>query len=140
MSARSDAMLPVYLGTYRRPGHYVWTSDGRKGHSHDDQKPFLTLDDGKWCGGRTEGAARVTHLADAFTVLGFANRTDDKRGGSHAVFCLRGRLDYAEAVEAARAAFPWVWEHFAFEVFHVDTVEPPAPAPVSSNPASEEGR
>lgn len=99
-----------YFGTYRQPGHYWWNADGRKHRA----KVNLRID-GVYNPSEREGDAKLVHLK-AWTILAFANRTDDSRAGSNAAFCFRGNLTFDEAVEKARQTFPWVVEHFAFDI------------------------
>lgn len=67
---------------------------------------------------QTEGEAVlwVRMVPDPWTVLTFWDRSVDTRFGCCASFLLKGALDFATALETARAAFPQVFARFSFEI------------------------
>lgn len=99
-----------YFGTHLDAGHYWFNTRGDK---HRASGPMRI--DGVYNPSEREGDARLVHLT-GWTILAFANRTDDSRPGSNAAFCLRGRLTFDEAVERAHAWFPWITRRFKFEI------------------------
>jgi hypothetical protein len=101
-----------YCGCWQQLGFYVFKPGMEK-------MPFRWasgLDSRRWQPrGASEGEAKVTHLS-GWTILSFLDFSVDRRPGSHSTFALRGQHDYEHAISLARAAFPRVFERFAFEV------------------------
>lgn len=109
-----------YFGCHDRPGHYLWTERGNGADRiADSVLPFryTILDGGLLPHDREqiEGDATIVHWPN-WTVISFWDRSVDKRGGCSSAFAIPGRLTFDEAVEVAKAKFPWVWERFNFEV------------------------
>lgn len=104
---------PRYYGCIGRPGHYVWNPAGMGADDCD----WLRYLDGKLPpeGPEIEGVARL-HYFNGCTLLAFWDRSVDQRGGCSSTFLLLGKLKFDEAVAAAKAAFPHVWQRFTFEV------------------------
>jgi len=67
-----------------------------------------------------EGVARVTHVTCTFgktwTVLGFWDRSVDKRYNSWSMFIATGTHDFDTMVQLAKRDFPHIWERYTFEV------------------------
>lgn len=111
-----------YFGTYSRPGHWLWSTSGRKvgstgyGESFrwDVELPWRRID-GTLNPSQVQGECAVHHRA-GWTALAFINRTDDSRPGSNSVFFFEGDLTFAEAVQAAHRRFPWVMRNIKFEL------------------------
>lgn len=53
---------------------------------------------------------------DGWTLLSFADRTVDHRGGSHSSFVFEAELTAADALALAREQFPWVFDRIRFEI------------------------
>lgn len=65
---------------------------------------------------QVEGAAKLVDIGE-WTAVAFWDRSGDDRYGSNALFILRGNgKTFEEVVQAARTAFPEVWERFTFRV------------------------
>jgi len=112
---------PYYHGCYREKGHYpfdtslflkakgpgpdwLWHNDGNLPPQNIDQ---------------VEGVAikRTWYKKpNGVTVLSFWDRSVDSRPGSSSSFMLPGVLTFQEALEAAREAFPKIWERYEFVI------------------------
>lgn len=121
---------PTYYGCWTDVGHYARSTSRRSVTfeveqwcaSHDARNTILV---GSTAPGtrripedaQVEGLARVTHwpAIDA-TCLAFWDRSVDSRHASHSDFWLPGCLTFEEAVSAARAAFPSIWDRYKFDV------------------------
>lgn len=125
-------MTAFYFGTYRQAGHYLWDEymqhaehDGYKALPYRDgrERPWGLLPwkqiDGAFNPSAREGEAAVAHK-DGWTALGFANYTDDKRGGSNSAFFFDQILDFDAALTLARETFPSVFEHLDFGIARAD--------------------
>lgn len=55
-----------------------------------------------------QGACKLTHRS-GWTVVGWWDRTGDKRHGSNSAILVRGVLSFEEAIACGREAFPRVW-------------------------------
>lgn len=136
---RTPVARRFYMGTWLQAGHYFF-GPGRGGSPVSlprAVRPETFLPWG-YCDGRLnpseiEGEAALHHARDAegvwWTGIGFANRTDDKRGGCNANFLFDSRLSFDEALDDARKHFSKVFERFDFEVRDVAAVgqeHPPA--------------
>lgn len=62
-----------------------------------------------------QGVAAIHHL-DGWTAVAFYDRTFDRRYNCGSVFFLRGDLIFPAALAAARAAFPALFQRFAFSI------------------------
>lgn len=116
------ARKPLYVGCCRRAGHYRFEPGMRS-------LPWLgalrlggiSLDGG-FCppGEQVEGDAKLTWVEDddggPLTVLAFWDRSVDRRHGSNSTFVLPGVLDFGDALDAARDAFPEVFARYPFVV------------------------
>lgn len=114
--ARSDFFTTppndaFYFGTHLNAGHYWFNTHALKHYAAGGEAPI----DGRYYPSEREGDARLVHLK-GWTILAFANRTDDSRPGSNSAFCFRGKLTFDESVARAHELFPWVTEHFKFEI------------------------
>ena len=119
---------PYYFGCASETGHYPFNTRYRTPHvevsralaSYDGgQKgdsilPYGFKDSSK----QVEGHAGLTYQADlGVTVLAFWDRSIDHRGSSWSGFFLPGRISESDAaIEAAKTAFPAIWQRFKFEV------------------------
>jgi hypothetical protein len=106
---------PLYFGCHSvgHIGHYLF--DRQMQHYRD--RDWLSYLDGALQpeGNQVEGVARL-HRWNGVTVLAFWDRSADKRSGSCSTFYLPWKLDFDQAVKAAREAFPQVWARFKFDV------------------------
>lgn len=116
---------PYFFGCNKRGGHYAW--DRRLFMKSDvpaEVEQWLSEHDGKLPPqdqGQTQGEAQLRVWPDdtpagGLTVLAFWDRSVDTRRNSSASFMLPGVLSFDEAVEAAREAFPSVWERFTYDI------------------------
>lgn len=119
---------PYYFGCASEMGHYPFDTRYRTppvgvsralesydgGQKGDSILPYGFKDSTK----QVEGHAGLTYQADlGATVLAFWDRSIDHRGSSWSGFFLPGRIsEPAEAIEAAKMAFPAIWQRFKFEV------------------------
>lgn len=107
---------PLYFGCHSatRIGHYMFSRGMR---SYHDNLEWLQYLDGKLQpeNKNLEGVARLHHW-NGVTVLAFWDSSADRRPASCSAFFLLGKLDFTQAVKAAREAFPEVWERFKFDV------------------------
>lgn len=62
-----------------------------------------------------EGEARVSVL-EGWSIVGFFDRTADRRAGSHSTFVMRGVYPEAEGIAKARELFSALWERYTFDV------------------------
>lgn len=115
-------MSAFYFGCISVPGHYL----------HDERLHSLAYDSPKklfpWGfnidgplflpkAPSFDGDACVTHWAEwdkEWTILGFNDRSVDKRPGSVSVFVFDGRVD--DPLELARATFPRIFKRYDFNV------------------------
>lgn len=93
--------------------------------AHADERslpPPLRRLDGVWCyptprtpeqsrnswrdRGPQEQGRGFIHYVDGWTVISWWDRSEDRRGGCCAVFLIEARCGWADALAAARAAFP----------------------------------
>lgn len=119
---------PHYFGCVGESGHYPFNAQYRSPsieiynalQSYDGgQKGNSILPNGfKNSSEQVEGQAGLTYQADLdATVLAFWDRSIDHRGGSWSGFFLPGKIsDPAAAIEAAKTAFPKIWQRFTFEI------------------------
>ena len=65
-----------------------------------------------------QGACKLTHRFDCaalrsgrteWTIVGWWDRTGDRRHGSNSAILVRGALSFEEAIACGREAFPQVW-------------------------------
>ena len=119
---------PYYFGCVSEMGHYPFNTRYRTpsievsraltsydgGQKGNTILPYGFKDSSK----QVEGHAGLTYQADlGVTVLAFWDRSIDHRGGSWSGFFLPGKIsEPAEAIEAAKEAFPDIWQRFTFEV------------------------
>lgn len=133
-------MRAFYFGCWREPGRRLWhpASDGTPMQMYDrgeSERRLLglpsamrggptpgeipwgySLDGGLLKGKRLpEGAAVVEHR-DNWTALSFWDCSVDSRPGSCSSFVFDALLSPEEALAAARASFPPIFERFEFEV------------------------
>jgi hypothetical protein len=103
--------IVAYVGCGRDAGHHLYGPKGRAGAL--EGHPLGTKLDGCYVPGRgssgPEGVVRFTR-EDGYTILGFRDNSIDRRPGSHATFAIKGDHAYCAALDAARLAFPWVFE------------------------------
>lgn len=115
-----------YFGCHREAGHYLWSSNGRQANVYKDT-PWGREIDGALVYGpqhrhyvdpayQQEGAAKLTH-EHGWTAVDFWDRSIDERYGSHSVFVKAGTHSFEDMMGWAKAAFPWVFTRFNFEVF-----------------------
>ncbi len=109
-----------YFGCHGGPGHYLWTEKGSMADMiAKTVLPFryTILDAGflPEVGNQNEGDGSLVQFAN-WTVVSFWDRSVDKRGGCNSAFVIPGRLTFTEAIDVAKAKFPWVWKRFNFEV------------------------
>ncbi len=64
---------------------------------------------------KIEGEASLWWVA-GWTILAFWDRSGGPRPSSNSAFVIRGDLGLGGAIEAAREAFPEVWDRMAFDV------------------------
>ena len=104
---------PRYFGCIRSAGHFVWSPEGR----YVTDCEWLGYLDGRLPpeGKEVEGVARLHHF-NGCTVIAFWDNSVDSRPASNSAFMLLGKLTFDQAVEAAKQAFPQVWQRFTFEV------------------------
>lgn len=111
-----------YFGTRGRPGHWLVDEQRRSVDTNHKYGEDFRFDwpgpwhhiDGVLNPSERQGEAALHHK-DGWTALAFANRTDDKRGGSNSVFFFDALLTFDEAVAAAKKAWPDVTK-FEFEI------------------------
>ena len=107
---------PLYFGCWGSSGHFLWAANARQmKHVAGLDGPYVPscprrcrsyCADMERC--QPQGFARLTGETER-TILDLWDRTVDARGGSHSLFILPPGLDFAEAVAAAREAFPDIW-------------------------------
>lgn len=129
-----EELNAYYFGTYRGVGHYLWMPGrfdpvtvphfpaGSKPPPAvvvSRQIPWGTTPDGILNPKPEVEGEALLHHKDGWTAIAFANRTDDKRGGSNAVFMFDDTLSFDEAVEAMKHHFPQIVDKFSFEVREV---------------------
>lgn len=128
-------MEPLYFGCWRQAGHYLFRRGMKSGYGAG---PTFAGPDGWQLDvpnprkgrpsyqplevhtAQIEGHAKLSHV-ELYTVLGFWDRSVDKRHASHSTFVLPGLLSFSEAIAAARAAFPEVFARISFELVLVET-------------------
>lgn len=105
----SGAAVPLYFGCWGQIGHYFYLPSGASAGAYAKVKEALPWDkiDGTLNPSSEQGEAAI-HLASGWTALAWADRSVDTRPGSNSVAFLPGTLSFAEAVSAARVAFPSV--------------------------------
>ena len=117
-----------YFGCASEMGHYPFDTRYRTppvgvsralesydgGQKGDSILPYGFKDSTK----QVEGHAGLTYQADlGATVLAFWDRSIDHRGSSWSGFFLPGKISESDAaIDAAKAAFPEIWQRFKFEV------------------------
>lgn len=106
---------PLYLGCIDRAGHYLWSTKGEMLLATSEEFARRTLPWERIDGALTpKSSARqsgaMLHQAEGWTALSMHDYSIDRRPGSNATFLLPGTLTFAEALDAARAAFPHVVE------------------------------
>lgn len=124
-------MRAYYFGCWRDLGHYLWLPGPIK-VDIDTQRQILgkprvdkrgeapwgwSIDGGLLMSLRNmrEGVA-VHALRDGWTALSFYDCSVDSRPGSTSSFMFDVQLSYDEALAAARASFPEVFDRLTFEV------------------------
>ena len=63
----------------------------------------------------TEGIAKV-QVMEGFTVVAFADRSADRRAGSHSTFVLSGVYPAETGIARAQELFPDIWSRYTFNV------------------------
>ena len=117
-------MKTYYFGCVGSPGHHYFSVD--LGYApwpeQIDLEKALGRIDGAYCpkGPQVEGRA-LLHYVNGWTLVSFWDRSVDKRGGCNSNFILEGTLTAAEALEAAKAAFPRIWQRYTFPVVVTNT-------------------
>lgn len=119
-----------YFGCNRDVGHDLWTSDGRSANVYTDTPWGRDIDSALVYGPQLrrykfrhvesaqqqQGAAKLTH-EHGWTAVDFWDRSVDPRPNSHSVFAKAGTHSFEDMMAWAKAAFPWVFARFTFEVF-----------------------
>lgn len=120
-----------YFGCQKEPGHYWWSTDGRRHYDVVDLVgtniypkidsgfcPNASIDEGKpWrrTGPEIEGEAALHHV-DGWTILSFWDRSVDKRSACNSNFVVRGEHTFEEVMQSARDHFPQVLLRLKFEI------------------------
>lgn len=138
-------MRAFYFGCWRALGHYLWHqgSDGTPikkydrgesdrrllgGYPHSSQGgkgeiPWgYSLDGGLLKGKDLKQGEAVVERRSGWTALSFWDRSVDSRGGSSSTFVFDADLEPEAALEAAREAFPPIFDRFTFPVTLAATV------------------
>lgn len=129
-------MQTFYFGCWHEPGHYLWHCGtggypykdwrhskillGAHPHSLNYEPPEIPwgygLDGGLLRGKSLREGEAVVEQRDGWTALSFYDNSVDRRPGSSSTFVFDTPLSPEEALAAARAAFPPIFERFGFEV------------------------
>lgn len=113
-------LSPLYFGCWRRPGHHFHVAGGGQLRQRYEEVcatlGFAGRVDGGLVPSSRQGEAALHH-SDDWTALAWADRTIDARGGSNSVVFLPGRLDFEEAVEQAKVAFPEILNRQPVELY-----------------------
>lgn len=125
----------IYMGTYKRPGHYAFFP----GMVKANDRKYDVMDSRNYPGTYKvpstvsyerdkvyylpEGKARVQHTSNGWTWLSWNDYSVDDRSGSHCVFLMRGVFDFDGALANAKANFAPLFEDFPYEVTEWEEVD-----------------
>ncbi len=120
MREEAPKLTAFYFGCVREiSGHYLYTQHGdRPTRAELDSIPQrLRCPDGTFAPRMTKapGQALLTHH-EGWTILSFWDYSIDHRPGSNSTFLINALVDFKDAMEYAKAAFPSIWTRFTFEV------------------------
>lgn len=119
MAERAGAEITrvLYFGCIGGAGHYLHDDRTRRHFRRDAQGQPWDAIDGSLCppGPQLEGRALVHHR-DGWTALAFWDRSVDHRGNSNSAFFIDATVDFPDALQAAKDAWPEVFARFTFEV------------------------
>jgi hypothetical protein len=133
-----------YFGCQRDAGHYWWDASSQSMGSRRAEMrvgaQIASKIDGGFCPGvstnpnrpydrtrpEVEGEAAL-HYVDGWTILGFWDRSVDKRGACNSNFIIRGHCTFDEVLQIAREQYPQVMGRLKFEIQLVPPTEPCTP-------------